>query len=86
MCSTTVRSGSRIQTVKAFDSVAPDHVHPFDWTQLPAAHEERGIHIDERTAGTRWSGESMDYGLAVEVLLHQARRARGDGAARSAAI
>jgi Domain of unknown function (DUF222) len=71
---------------QSFNSVAPDHVHPFDWTQLPAIHEERGIHIDERTAGTRWSGESMDYGLAVEVLLHQARRARGDGATRSAAI
>jgi hypothetical protein len=60
---------------QSFDSVAPDHVHPFEWTQLPAMHEERGIHINERTARTRWSGESMDYGLAVEVLLHQARRA-----------
>ncbi len=71
---------------QSFDSAAPDHVHVFDWMQLPAAHEERGIHITECTARTRWNGESMDYGLAVEVLLHHARRARGDGAARSAAI
>jgi Domain of unknown function (DUF222) len=71
---------------QSFDSVAPHHVHPFDWTQLPSAHEERGIHINERTAGTRWSGESMDYGLAVEVLLHQARRAQGDSVTRPAAI
>ncbi len=62
---------------QSFDSVAPDHVRPFtDWAHLPSEHEERGIHIDERTAATRWSGESMDYGLAVQVLLNQAERAR----------
>jgi hypothetical protein len=71
---------------QSFDSVAPDHVHPFDWMQLPTEHEGRGIHINERTAATRWAGESMDYGLAVEVLLHQARRARGDGVSRSATV
>jgi Domain of unknown function (DUF222) len=69
---------------QSFDSVAPGHVHPFDWTELPTEHEVRGIHINERTAATRWTGESMDYGLAVEVLLHQARRTRGDGVSRSA--
>lgn len=62
---------------QSFDSVAPDHVRPFaDWSQLPAEHEQRGIHINERTAATRWSGESMDYGLGVAVLLQQAKRAR----------
>ena len=40
---------------QSFNSVAPDHVHPFDWTQLPIEHEERGIHINERTAATRWA-------------------------------
>jgi len=70
---------------QAFDSVAPDHVRPFtDWMQLPAAHHERGIHIDERTAATRWTGESMDYGLAVQVLLQQAARARNVPAGASA--
>lgn len=61
---------------RSFDSIAPDHSHSFDWTQLLTAHEKRGIHMDERTAATRWAGESMDYGLAVEVLLDKARRAR----------
>jgi Domain of unknown function (DUF222)/HNH endonuclease len=61
---------------QSFDSVAPDHSHPFDWTDLPAQHDERGIHINERTAATKWCGESMDYGLAVEVLLDHARRAK----------
>ena len=64
---------------KYFDSVAPFCVRTFDWTQLPAEHQERGIHIDERTAATKWTGESMDYGLAVEVLLDQARRASDRG-------
>jgi HNH endonuclease len=71
---------------QSFDSVAPDHVHPFDWTELPAEHAQRGLFIDTRTAGTRWSGESMDYGLAVEVLLDQSRRARTNDVARPVAI
>jgi hypothetical protein len=62
---------------QSFDSVAPDHVRPFtDWTQLAAENEERGIHINARTAATRWAGQSMDYGLGVQVLLQQAKRAR----------
>lgn len=38
---------------KSVDSIAPDRVHSFDWTQLPARHEESGIHINERTAETK---------------------------------
>jgi Domain of unknown function (DUF222)/HNH endonuclease len=71
---------------KSFDSVAPDHMHPFDWTQLPVEHEERGVHINERTAATRWAGESMDYGHAVEVLLDRWRRARANDVTRPTAI
>ena len=71
---------------ESFDSVAPNHVRPFDWTQLPAEHDERGIHINERTAATRWSGESMDYGLAVEVLLDKERRGREQEIWRPAGI
>jgi hypothetical protein len=56
--------------------VAPDHVRSFDWTHLPADNEERGIHINARTAATRWVGESMDYGLGVQVLLQQAKRSK----------
>lgn len=62
---------------KAFDSVATNHVHPFtDWTQLPAEHRARGITIDAKTAANRWTGESCDYGLGVEVLLQHAKRGR----------
>jgi Domain of unknown function (DUF222)/HNH endonuclease len=60
---------------RSFDSVAPHHTQPLgDWKRLPAIHQERGIHIDARTAATRWTGERMDYGLAMDVLLQNARR------------
>jgi len=62
---------------QAFDSVAAEQTRPLsDWGQLYARHREEGIHINADTAMTLWRGESMDYGLAVEVLLQQARRAR----------
>jgi hypothetical protein len=47
-----------------------------DWTQLPLQHESEGIHINARTAATRWAGERCDYGLGVESLLSQARIAK----------
>ncbi len=60
---------------RSFDSIAPEHTRPLsDWLQLPAVHHEQGIRIDEKTATTRWRGEKMDYGLAIDVLLQHARR------------
>ena len=60
---------------ESFDSVTPNHTQPLaDWRQLMAAHEQQGIRIDKNTAATRWTGEKMDYGLGVFVLLQQARR------------
>jgi hypothetical protein len=67
----------------SFDSVAPDHTRALDWRALPAEHRERGIHIDKDTASTLWRGEIMDYGLAVQVLLHKAERARRSVSAES---
>jgi hypothetical protein len=47
------------------DNIAPGYTQPLgDWRQLP-----------EGKAGWRWSGDRMDCGLAVEVLIQQARRA-----------
>jgi hypothetical protein len=60
---------------RSFDSVAPEHTRPLcDWEELQAVHDQQGIHIDKKTATTRWRGEKMDYGLAIEVLLQHARR------------
>jgi hypothetical protein len=53
----------------------PNHTRPLgDWLQLVAVHEKQSLHIDAHTARTRWRGESMDYGLAIDVLLGQERR------------
>ena len=60
---------------ESFDSVAPDHTRPLsDWRRLPEHHEQQGIRIDKNTAATRWRGETMDYGLAIEVLLQHSKR------------
>ena len=52
----------------AVDSVMPGYTQPLgDWKRLPAA---------THSAVTRWRGERMDYGLGVDVLMQQARRAK----------
>ena len=52
----------------AVDSVAPGYTQPLgDWRQLAAG---------PRTAAAGWRGERMDYGLGVDVLMQQARRAK----------
>lgn len=62
---------------ESLDSIAPGHSQPLgDWQRLPAHHERDRIRIDANTAVTKWQGESMDYGLGVEVLLQRARRER----------
>jgi hypothetical protein len=59
---------------RAFDSPVPGRTSSFDWTRLEDQHREADIHIDADTAVTRWRGERIDYGLAIEVLLTQAHR------------
>lgn len=46
------------------------------------AHQlSRDVRIDDETARCRWTGERMDYGLAVENLIWERDRARGAAAA-----
>jgi hypothetical protein len=62
----------------SIESCAPGHTRPLgDWTQLVAANVENGASIDARTGATRWKGERMDYGIAIDSLLWRTRR--GDG-------
>jgi hypothetical protein len=62
---------------ESFDSIAPDHTRPLsDWHQLQNDHTQQGIWIDPKIATARWRGETMDYGLGVDVLLQHSRRAR----------
>jgi Domain of unknown function (DUF222)/HNH endonuclease len=48
----------------------------YDWEDLERTHTALGIHIDSKTAATRWRGERMDYDLGVWVLCQQAERGR----------
>ena len=59
-------------------STAPGHTRPMsgDWRTIVQQHAEREISIDTHTARTRWRGEEMDYGIAVDILLAKERRAR----------
>jgi hypothetical protein len=55
-----------------FDSIAEGFTQPIsDWSELPRTNGNQGIHINSKTAVTRWCGETMDYGLGVQVLLQQ---------------
>ena len=68
---------------QSFESPAPGGPRQLDWMQLVAAHQARQINITPRTAVTRWQGESLDYGLAIEGLLQRAGRAKNVSAATS---
>ena len=48
------------------DSVAPGFTQPRgDWSEIP-----QGVLV------ARWRGERMDYGLAIDGLIHRARQAK----------
>jgi hypothetical protein len=58
-----------------FDRVASIQTASYDWREIPVTHAAQGIHIDRKTAVTRWCGERMDYDLAVAALQQQVMRA-----------
>src|SRR5688572_10300739 len=45
-----------------------------DWRELVAMNEAADIEVTPKTAITRWTGESIDYGIAVQCLLEKAGR------------
>ena len=59
---------------KSFESPAPEST---DWADLVASHETQCIRVTAGTAITRWTGEALDYDLAIGCLLERARRAKG---------
>ena len=54
---------------ESFDSPAPSST---EWIELVAAHASAKLRITPTTAVTRWTGEALDLGLAVEVLMQRA--------------
>jgi hypothetical protein len=62
---------------ESIESCSPGHSLPLtDWTALTKLNVGLGLNIDARTAVTRWRGERMDSGLAIESLLYRTRKAR----------
>ena len=67
--------------------VLPQHTHPLVntpsqhqypsvdaiWHQLVAGNRERGLEITPNTAVTRWLGERMDFGLAIDALISRSK-------------
>jgi hypothetical protein len=51
---------------ETFESPRPQ---PSDWSELVAVHSARRIGISAQTAVTKWTGEALDLGLAVEALV-----------------
>lgn len=66
----------RKPTGESFESSAPEHSLPLgNWRELVADNQRRGLAINQRTATTRWTGEAMDYQIAIDSLLFRERRA-----------
>jgi hypothetical protein len=60
---------------RSFESAEPNpKATTCDGTELRKTHERNGPAINENTATTRWRGERMDFGLAIDVLLQQANQ------------
>jgi hypothetical protein len=60
---------------RCFDSTSALPVQS-DWTELRSSNQKAGLHIDHKTASTRWKGESMDYGFAVQALMQRWEHAK----------
>ncbi len=58
---------------KSFDSPSPETTN---WAQIVAVHQSKQIRITPSTAITGWTGEALDYGLAVSWLMKNAKRAK----------
>lgn len=67
---------------KPINAVPPLH-SPTDWTQLTQSNHSHAIQITQDTATSRWRGESIDYGLAIELLMLQEQRAQNVSAETS---
>lgn len=62
---------------QSFDGIAPNRNHPIsDWREIPRENERREIIVNARTAVTRWDGGPMDFGMAIDGLLHRSKQTR----------
>jgi hypothetical protein len=68
---------------QSFNSPAPGESNESDWTQLVAVHQAEQIRITPNTAISGWTGEALDYRLAVDWLLQDAECAKNVSAETS---
>lgn len=47
--------------------------------EIARQNANHGLRIDARTAATRWGGERMDYGVAIDSLVYRTRKAAASG-------
>jgi hypothetical protein len=55
------------------DAPPADDMLQGDWTDLVATHDSANIAVTPATAVTRWTGESMDYGVATDAFIYRIR-------------
>jgi hypothetical protein len=61
---------------ESVNSCAPGHTRPlYTPADLANGNAERGIHITPNTASTKWTGERMDYGVAIDSLIYRTQHA-----------
>jgi hypothetical protein len=65
---------------KFFDSPVPSTA---DWTELVVQQEAEQICITPQTAVTGWTGETLDYDLAVSLLMQGSHRRKNVSAETS---
>jgi hypothetical protein len=67
-------------------SCAPSHTRAM-WTPSDVAkgNADHGLRITPNAGATKWTGERMDYGVAIDSLLYRTRRATEGAAAQTAA-
>ncbi|HET9269057.1 MAG TPA: DUF222 domain-containing protein [Vicinamibacterales bacterium] len=71
---------------ESIEACAPNHTRPLShWSAVAHQNAEHGLGIDARTAATRWRGERMDYGIAIDSLLYRTGKAAAEERAEWAA-
>jgi hypothetical protein len=60
---------------ESVSSCAPGHTRPmWNISDIAKSNAERGIHITAKTGACKWTGEHMDYGVAIDSLLYRTRQ------------
>jgi hypothetical protein len=74
-----------LKSGESVSACAPNHTRPmYTPSDIAQGNAERGIHITPSTGSTKWTGERMDYWVAIDSLLYRTRHAATATAAERA--